>query len=1443
MIYIRKNSISGSNEEVSFVQGEKLSQTVQRTLELHGFSGEEFQGFFQVAVNGLTVEKDLWDFVEVKEEDLVLISPKLKRGEGGQLFKTFVILGVTLAAAYTGVGLFALTAITIGTSLLMNALIPPPGLPGLGIGGGSKQAEESQMYAISGQNNSVRKYGYVPKVYGTHRVYPIIAANPYTEIEADPGTGNLVQFYYGIFDFGYGPLEISDIKIGDTPISNYSDYEWRLVDLNRPAVPQGLWDDQLHTSFSFYKGDVERDGASVVLNKNQIDANALADDYQVIRNASPKVNDNDQEIALDFVCPSGLIAYGTDGSTSERSIDLEIHFSKVGQNDWVAYNNLDYVYDFSLAGGTSVYQTVFGTVAPIDNFGSGPQYQLLSSTPEFMWFWDNQIDGISTTTYVDHDQNPATPKIKMVSSEIESWGYPKGMTYILLQTGQAEVRDAIYVSGNLLGRVESIRPSTVPGYSEYVFKEPTENAYTIFQINKRYAEKIENEEAKFPTFTKFVYSSTFVTSPSLNDKVTVKKLSEGAARITANSSSAIYATFKFKPKEKAAYKVRVVRKNSSSPKTFKVSDNLTLSSLSTRFDREPIRTDKRHVFLEIKIRATNQINGVIQNLSAVASSILPVYQSGEWVLQRTNNPAWVFADLLTSEVNKKAVSKDRLHLPSIIEWAEFCDAIPQSPPGQSFTQKRFQSNFILDFDTTLQSILNQVSNAAQASLNIVDGKYGVLIDKNRTVPVQIFTPRNSWGFSSQRSYNESPHALKIRYVDPFKNWEVQEAIVYDSGYNEETALTFEEISSFGCTNYEQAWRLGRYLMAQSRLRKENISLQVDFEHLIVTRGDYVQITQDVMKVGGTPARVKSVTGNVVKIDDGITTQPSLTYGCVFRNPTQGIKTAAVTIIDSDEFSISGPNLPSPGDLIVIGEMGKIVYDCIVKSISPNSDLSASLELVEKADDIYLAESSDSIPDYDPQISLTVDSTLATPPAVQNLAVVANSWRVKGSAYEYYIDLDWDVPTGAAIETYEIYVDNGTGYDLYDYTQRSFYEYIVKEEDLNIFHSFKVLGVSSTGKKITLLEAPSVSATPLKKVTPPSNVSSLYLNITNEVLQLDWIRITDEDLKEYIVRYSPKTVDATWESSIALLRADRNSTLTSTQARTGTYFIKALDLNGNQSSIAAQALTSIPNLFNLNVITETNDFPNLNGELVTTEKTSGALMLKRVTSGGVDTNQYFSEGFYYYANFLDLGSIFSVRLQSLIEAEGFTVGDLMSQWNPLSDVRLLSLAGQAEWDVETQYRTTDRFNVMAEWAQLSLINPLSEGQQDNWSPFRKFTIGDVTGRIFQFRLRLISVNASVTPRVFEGKIRADMPDRIETYNNLTAPASGLTVSYSPAFMGPGTSPNIQITLEGGQSGDTFTLDNKTLEGFRIRFYDKDGNAVIRQFDAAVKGYGRKAIAVI
>jgi hypothetical protein len=1490
---------SGPIQEVEIEDGEILKAAVERALTDVPLGKYKEREVFLVTVNGLLIAPEFWEFTALKKTDDVIISPKISSGDSGQLFKTAALIVVAVVASYflgpeagapfwEAIGSsLAVAAVTIGAALLLNALIPPPAqkLGDLGSLGGD--INNSQMYSISGQSNQVRRYETVPKVYGTFRMFPNIAAIPYTELSASPGTqanftigdiyyqavkngvdgnkvtivyqsggtagsetvtvsgtypnatvtikiapgvstaaqvlaalagspsalavvspslaatvstgaqsfvgsikllngsdgGETIQYLYAIYDFGLGTNIVDQLTIGDTPLnsSSFDDFHYNLVDPAR-GVAQDQYDESLQTEFQYYKSQREITSLAVALD----DTNA-----ENIQVSDVNPDGVSQEIILDFICSKGLFSFSSGGTMGNRNILLEVEFAKVGTTDWRAYNDVSYVSTHEVVGGNDVSAVparLVSTVFRVPNTAQSDAYYSIGSQT-------NNRGSKSTAVYI------------------------KGGTKdLLLANGVYPIGSKVFVGKRLLGVIQSVNTfSSAPNVIVTLDRVMTTSSKDILA---------------------YTYDGSVIHPVSLR----IDNSFSASAVIIGKSTSAVYGSVRFTPIEVGQFQVRVRRAGVSGDYTTQTADSLTWAALTTVYATNPVATTKRHTFLELKIRATDQLNGNISTLSGICTSVLPIYDSVSQTFTRgpTSNPAWIFCDLLTGEVNKKSVPASKLDMDSIVEWAEFCDEIPTPPSGQTFTEPRFSCNFILDYQSTLQDVLASVGGASQASLNIINGKYGVLIDKLRTVPVQVFTPRNSKDFASNRVYSPKPDAVNITWIDPAIGWNTSEVTVYDNDKNLQNSVTHDELTSFGCINQEQAWRFGRYMIAQNRLRQETISLTVDFEMLACTRGDYVQITQDVMQVGGIPARVKAVSGNHITIDDSMDIDPAINYGYVYRNADDGIQTSTLTSTAPNQFIVDG-GVPAVGDLIVIGAVGQIVLDCIVKAISPNDDLSATLALVEKADAIYDYESTNVLPDYDPQISVTSLPDVAPPLAVQNLTISDAGWLCSPllSGIDYYATLTWDMPFGSVFELFEIWVNDGTGYRSIATTKIKTYTYFVSHDRLGIQHGFKVVAVSATGKKLQLISMPEVVTIPSHKTTPPGDVASLNMSITNQVLQLSWPALDDCSVDQYVLRYSPQSNDV-WEASVPLMSVHKNVTSVSVQARTGIYFIKAIDTEGNVSVNAAEAITTIPDLIDINIIDTLNDAPSFPGEFDSTELLGSAVILSEQVHGDQNSVVYYDEGYYTYGSIFDLGDIFSVRLQSLIRADGYKKGELMSDWTELDLVDHLNTTLHSDWNIALQYRASDTFEAMADWAALNLIDHINSGAGIGFTGWRDIpTTGDATGRVLQFRAHMESLAANVTPRLFDATVQVDMPDRLDSFDNHTSDAVNATeIDFDPIFAGPSPAPNIQVSIDNAQSGDYWTFDSKTLAGVRIRFYDKTGIQVVRQFDLVAKGYGRQ-----
>lgn len=1544
MIKLRLKFSNEKPREFDIVDGERLNDAVTRILDGVKTGKWKPEEAWLVVVNGYAIEGELWPTISLKEKDIVVVTPKIKSGDAGQIFKTAALIIVSVVAAAVLEqpealgpiwGSIAVAGVTIGAGLLLNALIPPPvaSVGDVSLGG---DLSSSQMYNIDSQSNDVKRLDTVPKVYGTFRMFPNIAALPYTELSTSSGTyasalfdtvkltaieigsignaikvkfqaggtagrevvavtesanestitvtyeqgvslasqikaaidahdvastlvsvsiasavyndgiitggdteqdyigtqnlgdgtdaGETIQYLVAIYDFGLGTNVISDLQIGDTPITSDSfvDFNINIVD---PAMGVALdqFDAGILRSFQYYKLKREIVALAVVLND---------DGDENIQDTDPNGNNLPQELILDFECPRGLYGISSNGDVGPRNVDFQVEFAPIGTNDWQAWNDLNFVSSHQIIGGQE--NTEFD-VAPVATVLVQPAWNDSSATEDDYYVGGEQRARVGQPTIVNRDYY-----FKKGSNKIPVDGtftYPIGAK--------------VYSGNYFLGNISSVDETTIAPNKILVMDRPMSTVdwqFKVYNLSTTYDIAMPPEAPNFwapdggtmPAGT--VYGWWM---PTLR----IVSQASGVATITGSNTNPVYASIRFTPITVGQFQVRVRRIKSYGTWNASTSDEVTWGAITTAYAADPIATTNRHTFMELKIRATDQLNGNISTLSAVCSSVLPVYDpdTQTWTRQVTANPAWIFADLLTGQVNKLPIPVSKLDTDSIVEWAEFCDAVPTPPPDQTFIQPRFSANFVLDYQTTLQDLLAQLGGMAQASLNIINGKYGVLIDKLRTVPVQIFTPRNSRDFGSTRSYTANPDAVDITWIDPNNTWQNADITVYDDGFDSGTAVNIDALTAFACTNQEQAWRFGRYMIAQNRLRQENITILVDFEYLACTRGDYVQVVQDVMMAGGTAMRVKTVTGSTIVCDDSINIDPTQSYGYIFRGPDGTITaTATLTATEPDTFVLSG-TVPNVGDLIVVGVVGQIAIDCLVKSISPNDDTSATLILVEKADAIYTYESTDTFPPYDPQISDLTLSDSKPPNEVTNLiATTTTQCSVpQGTGVDYIVTLTWDIPAGSVYELFEIWVNDSTGYSSIATTKIKTYVFDVDPSKLDRPYGFKVVAVSATGAKLDLAAMATITTIVASKTLPPSDVQNFNVGITDQTLQLSWTPIDDCDAFQYVLRYSPDINNITWEASIDLATVKSDFNTFACQARTGTYFIKAIDSSGNASVNAGVAITTIPDLFDINDIETIDEAPTFEGELDQTALLGEAVILTEQVAGDINTVEYYTQGYYTFAELLDLGDIYTIRVQSLLQAIGVKKGEFMSDWTELSLVTELSTVTHDQWDVALEYRTSTEFDSMSDWTELGLVDHINFGGGEGFTNWREIPqVGDVTGRIFQFRVRLDSNAANVTPLVYDTTVNAYMPDRTESGDNIMSDdVVATTVTYSTSFAGPGSTPIVQISIDSAQTGDYWSFDTKALDGFAIRFYDKTGTQVARSFDFVAKGFGHNNAAVI
>jgi hypothetical protein len=349
-------------------------------------------------------------------------------------------------------------------------------------------------------------------------------------------------------------------------------------------------------------------------------------------------------------------------------------------------------------------------------------------------------------------------------------------------------------------------------------------------------------------------------------------------------------------------------------------------------------------------------------------------------------------------------------------------------------------------------------------------------------------------------------------------------------------------------------------------------------------------------------------------------------------------------------------------------------------------------------------------------------------------------------------------------------------------------------------------------------------------SPPSMPKRFTCNVQSELIELSWEIPDDPDVIRYELRYSPDAVNGIWNASQLIAFMPWDVRKTSVGARTGKYFIQAIDSSGNRSEIAWQR-TTVETLPNINLLEEINDAPDWLGTM------SGVVKVGSKIQSAGDWGAVVPEGYYYLRQLTDLGHPYEIRVSSKIMAHGITEDDFMINWDPVSSVMPLTKATSADWNVSLEYSTNDSSIPMASWVPNvadPIADPIAGTNGANWSPWRHIQVGDITGRFIKFRIKFESFNLNVKALLDDSLIVLDVIDRIWRANDVTIAIAGTRINFDPPFQEP---PIVVVTIDGSQTASRYTA-TKDAYGVTINLYDPQGAQTAGQVDVAALGYGRE-----
>lgn len=831
-----------------------------------------------------------------------------------------------------------------------------------------------------------------------------------------------------------------------------------------------------------------------------------------------------------------------------------------------------------------------------------------------------------------------------------------------------------------------------------------------------------------------------------------------------------------------------------------------------------------------RIKATDQLNGVVDQLNAVVSLKIPTWNGSIWTGETaTSNPAAIYRYVLTGTPNKKPATN--INDADLGAWYTFCQG-----KGLKFDQ-------VIDFRLSVRDLLQDVANAGMASPAYVDDKWTVIIEKTRSTLVQHFTPRNTRNFTGHVLYNELPDAIRVRFFNADKDYIEDERIVYDDGYDESNATTYHVIDLPGQTDPDNVYKLARHYMAAARLRPEIFTFETDIEHLVALRGDLCRLTHDVARIGQISGRVIGKIGNTLTFDDYFTTTSGQSYTFRFRasDGSSIVKTLAASASETtNSRTFTDTTGIAVGDLFMFGDSASESLQVLITAIEYLDDIAARITCVPYSPAVY--SSADTIPPYVSLISDPVSVSFIGPPTPtisrvisdETVLQVTSGGAVVPSIFVYVQPGKTSAGNGKATATefYQARFRRSGSTDPFTYmgyTPVDSPSLMVQPVETGQSYDIDVRAIGATGT--TSGWAQIAGHVVIGTSSRPPAVTTFGLNTIGDHTYVEWTYDNIPlDVTLYEIRYSPDQNTTVWSEMTTLSASvPRDARSFTVPSRSGSYAIKPIDVLGQRSTTALYINASLEDPAAMNVIQAVIAHPAFGGTKVNTERvgtnlqlTSQSFMADWATLASVTTLSYglgFNlEGSYEFGE-TDLSEVYTSRITAILRLDVLSVLDWMANWQTLSAVETLSGNGSGD---ETSVR-------------LEINHSIVDSPTPVYQGWRPFVIGDYTARHVKFRAILETTDISFTPVIDQMRVNIDMPDRVDTGYDIASGAGAKVITFSPYFH---SLKSVSIAAQNMATGDYYSVTGKSRTGFTVTFRNSAGTAVDRTFDWQAIGYGRE-----
>lgn len=334
------------------------------------------------------------------------------------------------------------------------------------------------------------------------------------------------------------------------------------------------------------------------------------------------------------------------------------------------------------------------------------------------------------------------------------------------------------------------------------------------------------------------------------------------------------------PKANTGWQLRV-RRLTKNQNTARIADKVTIAAVVEVIDAKLRYPNTALLFITFNAR---QFNNRIPKISVrpkggllikVPTNYDPINRtySGVWdgtfKLAATNNPAWVFYDLV---LNNRYGCGDRINASQIDKWdlykiAQYCDEMVPDGRGGDGKEPRFLCDVYIQSQEAAYTVLRDIAAIFRGMTYWSDNKINVVADMPEPI-FRVFTNANIVGgkptYSGGSIQNRYTQALvSFTDIDNHSNDDVE--AVADLKLQHRYGVRKTELSAIGCTRRSEANRRGRWALL-TNANDRMVTFATGLEGAIPSPGHIIGLADSTLAGRSTGGRISSVDGRKITLD-------------------------------------------------------------------------------------------------------------------------------------------------------------------------------------------------------------------------------------------------------------------------------------------------------------------------------------------------------------------------------------------------------------------------------------------------------------------------------------------------------------------------------------------------------------------------------------------------